>query len=67
MDLENHEDQPYFLVRSHPWPPAHHGPFTTYYDATMARQIAAGSWRNSRIVNETEFNTHLADNKPPLL
>lgn len=64
MDLE--DNPPYFLVRSHPWPPAHHGPFTTYYDATMARQIAAGSWRNSRILNQAEFDAHLTGNGPTI-
>lgn len=61
MDPE--DNPPYFLVRSQPWPPAHHGPFGSHHDAMMARQIAAGSWRNARILNETEFNTYLAENK----
>jgi hypothetical protein len=53
--MDTDSNAPYFLVRSHPWPPGHRGPFSSILDATIAREIASPAWRASRILSKAEF------------
>ena len=37
----------------------HIGPFSTYTDALLARQIGEGIWKDAKILDTDAFNAHL--------
>ncbi len=52
-------DAPYHLVQVKPWSGQHIGPFTTYTDALLAREIGSASWINAQVMSNMEFRAHL--------
>jgi hypothetical protein len=57
-NLGDPHDPPYHLVNHTSG--RHIGPFSTYLDAAMARQIGYAGWERGEIMNRQEFETHLA-------
>ena len=55
----SHDDgpSPYHLVNRSIG--RHHGPFSTYTDALLARYIARDGWRTAEILDNAQFAAHL--------
>lgn len=48
----------YYLVRGKPWHPRTHGPFSSYTDAQLAREIGSSSWQGSAIMSQEQFDIY---------
>jgi hypothetical protein len=55
----NGTNPPYHLVNS--VTSKHHGPFSTYLDAVLARYIGTVGWPQASIMDKDEFAAYLGD------